>query len=580
MPVSNPCAAEQPSAEPSRKRARSAGSVAPFLGVITAWAFTGSAGAAPVPWLGDAVPSKFERRDVTSALKELCSGNAVALVLSPAITGKLSGDFSGSTSRQVFEQVAKAHNLIWHFDGTALYVYPAEEITTHLIQLKHLGAKEGVESLERAQLVEERYPVREMAPGLLQIIAPPRLADLQKETLRAMDEVAFSEGEIITRVFRLKSASAQDVTLGSRKDAPTVPGVATQLQSLWSPAGTAVSGAGKASAPRLLRIPSPESGTHLRPLEPMLDPLSPTPAPVASHTGREEPAAFPIIQAEPRLNAVVIRDYRSRMSRYAELIAELDQPTSLVEISAQIIDVDHEASLDLGIHWSYSQAGRTRFGLGQSAFALGEPQLHYSAMLANQTRQFLFRVRAMEVEGRARVTSRPSVLTANNQEALIEHTQSAHVKVGGTYEASLFEVVAGTVLRVTPKVVSHEGRRAVEMSMNVEDGNFSASRQVDSIPVVNRSALRTQATVLENQSILIGGLSFREEGARSEGVPYLRKIPLLGLAFSAKTRTGKTWERMVLISPRVTQWERPGTAPARRPETSPMTGKPLFRDGR
>jgi type III secretion protein C len=302
-------------------------------------------------------------------------------------------------------------------------------------------------------------------------------------------------------------------------------------------------------------------------------------APVASQTGREEPATFPIIQAEPRLNAVVIRDYRTRMSRYAELIAELDQPTSLVEISAQIIDVDHEASLDLGIHWSYSQAGGTRFGLGQSAMALGEPQLHYSAMLANQTRQFLFRVRAMEVEGRARVTSRPSVLTANNQEALIEHTQTAHVKVGGTWQASLFEVVAGTVLRVTPKVVSHGGRRAVEMSMNVEDGNFSDARQVDSIPVVNRSALRTQATVLENQSILIGGLSFRQEGARSEGVPYLRKIPLLGLAFSAKTRLGKSMERMVLISPRVTQWERPSAAPPRRPETPPMPGKPLFRGG-
>ncbi|WP_414947320.1 secretin N-terminal domain-containing protein, partial [Klebsiella pneumoniae] len=58
--------------------------------------------------------------------------------------------------------------------------------------------------------------------------------------------------------------------------------------------------------------------------------------------------------ADPRQNAVIIRDRQANMPIYRSLITQLDQRPIQIEISVTIIDVDAGDISQLGVDWSAS----------------------------------------------------------------------------------------------------------------------------------------------------------------------------------------------------------------------------------
>ncbi len=55
--------------------------------------------------------------------------------------------------------------------------------------------------------------------------------------------------------------------------------------------------------------------------------------------------------ADPRQNAVIVRDYAANMAGYRKLITELNQRQQMIEISVKIIDVNAGDINQLGIDW-------------------------------------------------------------------------------------------------------------------------------------------------------------------------------------------------------------------------------------
>ena len=57
------------------------------------------------------------------------------------------------------------------------------------------------------------------------------------------------------------------------------------------------------------------------------------------------------VQVDARTNTLIIRDLADRLTNAAELITALDRPQPQVEIEARIVQVDRNASKELGILW-------------------------------------------------------------------------------------------------------------------------------------------------------------------------------------------------------------------------------------
>src|SRR6185436_13054220 len=208
------------------------------------------------------------------------------------------------------------------------------------------------------------------------------------------------------------------------------------------------------------------------------------------------------IEAEPRLNAVIVRDAPERLPRYEQLIAALDVEPQSVEVEATIIDVNTDRARELGINWRWNNDGR------EASYSGNVPTVGpggVASVVLGSLGQFFARIRALQAEGAARVVSSPQLVTLSNVDAVFDNTQTFFVRVAGREEVDLFNVSAGTLLRVTPHVFRENNANRIKMMVQIEDGNLTA-RQVDQIPVVERSTINTQALIVEGESLLIGGM--------------------------------------------------------------------------
>src|SRR5690606_37985525 len=71
----------------------------------------------------------------------------------------------------------------------------------------------------------------------------------------------------------------------------------------------------------------------------------------------------PTVQADTRLNAIIVQDVPDRIPIYRELIAQLDQPSTLNENEAMIVDVNSDRVNELGVNWG-ANIGTTSVGYG------------------------------------------------------------------------------------------------------------------------------------------------------------------------------------------------------------------------
>ncbi len=147
------------------------------------------------------------------------------------------------------------------------------------------------------------------------------------------------------------------------------------------------------------------------------------------------------------------------------------------------------------------------------------------------------------------------------------------MRVAGRDEVDLFNVSAGTTLRVTPHVFKDNNEVRIKLLVNIEDGALTENR-VDTLPVVNRSALSTQAMIFEGESLLVGGLVRESNGDQVTKVPLLGDIPLLGAMFRSTRKNNERIERMFLIQPRLSSGRGRQSPPPPAPLDAPSGALP------
>jgi type III secretion protein C len=267
----------------------------------------------------------------------------------------------------------------------------------------------------------------------------------------------------------------------------------------------------------------------------------------------------PRFEADEGTNAVIVQGRAYRMREYEALIQRLDQRPVLVELQAMIIDVSEDNARSLGIDWSVQGnrgqlsvtspgGGPPQTGGGQGL--LGNGTYTIGTLVADAGRQLMLRINAMQGEGKARVVSKPSVLGVANRPAVMKEKRVATVRVAGNLDAKLYQIEAGTLLQVTPQVVSAGGVNQIKLSLYIEDGNFEAS-SVDQVPVLKKTEIRTEAHVREGESLLIGGLMVEASTDQQSGVPLLKDVPLVGGLFRWSGSRATRTERLFLITPKL-----------------------------
>ncbi len=550
--------------------------------------------AAPMPNAARNVSITAREQPIAAFLQNLFAAVDVPADISAGVTGTVNGTFVGPAEK-VLRDIARVYNLVPYFDGAVMHVAPTSELARRTYTVAPALSERALREIEELGLTDARNTLRRSSNGSLLAVGARRFVDQVEELLQARQAQQAPPPQPSAgadfRVFYLRYAWAQDVTmtLGGRQI--VVPGVASILRSLVGAPPTAPIGHEIALSPTQPSLKGQGlAGQGVRPekitaeaartaqVDALVAALARTAQPAEPRpvTTIAMPNAQPIrIEADPRLNAVIVRDLAERLPRYEQLIAALDVEPQSLEIEATIIDVNTDRARELGINWRWSNDGREAgYNGGVPTAGIGG----IASIVLGSAGQFIARIRALQAEGAARIVSSPQVVTLSNVEAVFDNSSTFFVRVAGREQVDLFNVNAGTSLRVTPHVFRDRDATRIKLLVNVEDGNLT-NRQVDQIPVIERSTINTQALIAEGESLLIGGMVRDATASSVDKVPVLGDVPLVGNLFKNRVSSSSRIERMFLITPRlasgrrampITNLQTAATPAAAAPQAAPI----------
>jgi len=299
-------------------------------------------------------------------------------------------------------------------------------------------------------------------------------------------------------------------------------------------------------------------------------PLTTPPPPGAGlGEGGVAPVGEITIVVDEANNALVIRafyrDYRSIL----ETIKKLDIYPRQVLIEVLMAEVTLDESNKFGIEWA---SFITSPGPNAQQFTLmGQPPADpFTQALSTNFRYSLVAMggRVMAAlntaasKDRLKVISSPHILASNNKEARIQvgksqpiltntYTTTAVGTASGVVTGTIEYKDIGIILIVTPRI-SDGGLVSMEVSIENSDvSNTSLGSYTNTIPVFIKSTAKTILSIMEGQTIVIGGLIQDTKEINTSGLPLLSKIPLLGALFGYQTYTKKKHELLVLMTPHV-----------------------------
>lgn len=577
---------------------RGMGPVARLHGAVRGWMsgcilgvamLAGGVQAAPIPFDERPVDLTVREQPIAAFLQDFFGTLDVPVTVSAGVKGAVNGVFRGPAER-VFANIQRSFGLMAYYDGSVVHVYTPGEVTTRTFTMRQGNARQVISTARDMQLVDPRNTLRVSQSGGLIASGNRRFVELVNELAAGQQSQSNTLAPVGFKVYYLRYAWAQDVSAQYGGTVTVIPGVASILRSLLTaqrggaaPALTQYRGAAE---PGLRGQGMARQGTlgayGANPMQASAETVQqawggrPGGVQVASVDANLLEALGPAsaanqarVEADTRLNAVIVRDLPERLSYYDELIKSLDVEPQALEIEATIIDLSTDKLRELGINWRLTGDRYSfLFGSGTSGDTnlLGTTPVQnitpsgeggFLSLVLGGRNNFVARINALQNQGVARIVSSPQVMTLSNVEALFDINKSFYVRVAGREQVDLYKVSAGTSLRVTPHVFQDGSDVRIKLLVQIEDGSINSASQVDAIPVVERSSINTQALIVAGESLLIGGMV---KEASSEGVskvPLLGDIPLVEHLFKTNTEKQERVERLFLISPRL--------IPARRP---------------
>ena len=522
--------------------------------------------AAPVPWQEATFTYIADNQDLSKVLGAFARTFGLELQMSSAVSARrdvVNGKLTTTNPTEFLNQLSSTYGLQWFYYGGTLYVSRNFENATRSIGANGISLANFRKALTELGIVETKFGWGEVPDrGVAMISGPPAYVDL---VAWAVATLPLPQPEQQIRVFRLRHAQVNDRVISYRDQQITTPGIATILINLTSPDNTrgqnASSGLGALSN-QVSAIAAPlktlSSAGDNKSGEPSRSESGGQEGQNQSHGAQQQVRPRSVIQADPRLNAIVIRDTAQRLQIFEELIALLDVPSRLVEIEAVIVDVNSSRVSELGIDWG-ARVGGVAGGFGTpslapdafTATAVVGTNVSPTTVIPNAGNFLMTRIRALEGIGDAKVVSRPSVLTVDNLGALIDLSDTFYVQSVGERVANVVPISVGTTLKVTPHIIESGGMSAVHLVVDIEDGAIQDDRKFQNLPTIRRSVIGTQAVMGVRESLLIGGFNSESNIKETNAVPWLGNIPFFGAFFRKKTSTLKKTERLFLITPKI-----------------------------
>jgi type III secretion protein C len=516
--------------------------------------------AVPEAWKHTAYAYDARQTDLSTALGDFAKEFGIGLDMAP-IQGTLDGRIRAQNPQELLDRLGQEHHFQWFVYNETLYISPTREQTSARIEVSPEAVDDLQQALSDVGLLDKRFGWGALPDeGVVLVRGPAKYVDFVRNYSKKVEAPEKAEKQDVV-VLPLKYANAADRTIRYRDQQLTVAGVASILQellesrsrgesingvSLVQGQGSTASGMTGGTHDNGLNYGGLESGGFdTGALEQGLDRVlgsgGKRGAAGSGASGRSKIR----VSADVRNNSVLIYDLPKRKAMYQKLVRQLDTPRNLIEIDAVILDIDRNELAQLSSRWNFNAGSVSG---GANLFEQGTS----STLFIQDAGKFAADLHALEGNGAASVIGNPSILTLENQPAVIDFSRTEFITATSERVADIQPITAGTSLQVIPRSLDKGGKSQVQLIVDIEDGQIDTSQINEDQPAVRKGNVSTQAVIAEHGSLVIGGFHGLETTDKVNKIPLLGDIPVIGkLLFQNRSRELNQRERLFILTPRL-----------------------------
>jgi len=315
------------------------------------------------------------------------------------------------------------------------------------------------------------------------------------------------------------------------------------------------------------------------------------------------------VSYDDRTNTLLVSDVPAKIQEIRQLVAVLDRPVRQVLIESRIVIANDSFERSLGVKFGVSGSRQDSNGnvISTAGNLAGVDQMNNVVLnnrlggpsrgtpsgavnsigggllvprLDNQTNVNLpannavgtfglgilgadylldLELSAAQIEGRGEVISNPRVITANQKEADIKQGQEVGYLqysggAGGGGIATIPTVAFKDVnleLKVTPTITADD---RINLDLNVKKDDVAGFVDVPGggqVPTINRREVATTVLVDNGQTVVLGGVHESNKSDKTNKVPLLGDLPVLGNLFKNSDRSDTKAELLIFVTPRI-----------------------------
>jgi len=281
------------------------------------------------------------------------------------------------------------------------------------------------------------------------------------------------------------------------------------------------------------------------------------------------------VNTDTRTNTLIIKDIPTVIDEATALIKAVDTMTPQVMIESKIVEAGLKFSREFGALWTFgTNPGNSTLGGRDYVFqggaddgiadgwgnqvVVGNPittnptgLLALAGTVLDSKFDYEVEIQAAEINGDGKVISSPRVVTLDNSRATIEQGVSIPFQTFENGDAQLEFVDAVLKLAVTPHITSDKSIiMEIQVSRNAPDDSVFT---LTGSPAIAKNQVKTETLVKDGQTLVLGGIYVVDKSERASRVPYLHKIPVLGMAFKSNEISDNRKELLIFVTPRIIQ---------------------------
>jgi general secretion pathway protein D len=270
----------------------------------------------------------------------------------------------------------------------------------------------------------------------------------------------------------------------------------------------------------------------------------------------------PRIIANPLDNKLIIQSDAQQYQNILKILKELDVPPRQILLEAKFYSVDLSDSFASSITEQLAQNGTAGLSplqfLGSSIFNSTTSALNLSTgVLVGQSRQLLLALSATASHTFSKLLSEPSLIATDSIPATINVGTQVPVSTGTTTipsaggavtSSSISSQNTGITLQVNARINSSG---VVTLIINQENSSVNPTASNASGTAFDQQVVQTQITMMDGDTIAIGGLISETTTNNVSGIPGLINIPWIGGLFGSKSVSKTRSELIMFFTPHV-----------------------------